>query len=74
MKANSSTPVTLYTDSGFYCCVNTLVSYCVITFVSYCVIIYKRPQYHSHQTQVEFEFEVKMRYCAINGTRWKTID
>jgi hypothetical protein len=32
-----------------------------------------RPQYHSPQTLVEFEFEVQIGYRMINGTRWKII-
>ena len=32
-----------------------------------------RPQYHSPQTFVEFDFEVKTTFLTINGSRWKTI-
>jgi hypothetical protein len=32
-----------------------------------------RPQYHSPQTLVEFEFLVKFSYSTASGTRWKTL-
>ncbi|MCB2229881.1 recombinase family protein [bacterium] len=33
-----------------------------------------RPQYHSPQTFVVFEFQVKTSYSTTSGTRWKTIE
>lgn len=44
-----------------------------IFVLCFALIEQERPQYHSPQTSVAFQFPKALHYAMINETRWKTI-